>query len=364
MYASTLQELLFRLCQKSELSQQSFPEYTERFNSLRGYNLLPRGREQRARQLTDHQIASAVLSLVSTRPGWAGHTSLMLGDLKPVGGIRASFFAATSVADAIAIAISKEEALKCFIRLTVSVGETGTNSSGGAELIYKRDGEMKIAYFVPNLAVTYQQPGAEQAFDPNSRLVSPASREMSFTRNFFKEIAEACEMAKRFPRPPDGDGSEYDEEEARQARYKKLGVRPGSRFLNIGVDNQVTWPKEETLVKFDRYHFVTMPKTKENIQSIHFDLTANRVNEEQANTIVNRFLSIMTWCDDQFAIAQDAWSGNPVPAPVPRTNLAFTTAYTWIFDRKIPEDAEARRALALYREARNAEQNYMVSTRF
>jgi hypothetical protein len=69
----------------------------------------------------------------------------------------------------------------------------------------------------------------------------------------------------------------------------------------------------------------------------------------------------MTWCDDQFAVAQDGWSGNPVPVAVLRRNLAFTTAHDWIFDRKIPASEEVRRALALYREARNAQQNFMVS---
>lgn len=69
----------------------------------------------------------------------------------------------------------------------------------------------------------------------------------------------------------------------------------------------------------------------------------------------------MTWCDDKFAIAQDGWSGNPVPVPVPKRDLAFTTTYQWIFDRQIPSSEEARRALALYRDGRNAEQNFMVS---
>jgi hypothetical protein len=78
-------------------------------------------------------------------------------------------------------------------------------------------------------------------------------------------------------------------------------------------------------------------------------------------TVVNRFLSIMTWCDDQYAIAQDGWSGNPVPVAVPKRDLAFTTAHMWIFDRRMPHSEDARRALALYREARNAEQNFMVS---
>jgi hypothetical protein len=129
----------------------------------------------------------------------------------------------------------------------------------------------------------------------------------------------------------------------------------------IGVDNQVTWPKHEALVQFDRFTMVLMPKTKEHVQSISIDLTANKLSIKQARTVANRFLSVMTWCDDQFAVAQDGWAGNPVPTPVPRRNLAFTTAHPWIFDRKIPTDEDARRALALYREARNAEQNYLVS---
>ena len=69
----------------------------------------------------------------------------------------------------------------------------------------------------------------------------------------------------------------------------------------------------------------------------------------------------MTWCDDQYAVAQGGWSGNPVPVPVPKRNLAFTTTDFWAFDRQIPSSDEARRALSLYREARNAEQNCLVS---
>src|SRR6266704_1086003 len=72
--------------------------------------------------------------------------------------------------------------------------------------------------------------------------------EMSFNRTFFERLAQECEIAERFPAPPEGDGSEYNAEEAERERYRKLGVRNGSRFLNIGVDNQVTWPKEEKLV--------------------------------------------------------------------------------------------------------------------
>jgi hypothetical protein len=70
----------------------------------------------------------------------------------------------------------------------------------------------------------------------------------------------------------------------------------------------------------------------------------------------------MSWCDDQYAVLQDGWSGNPVPVPTRKRDLGFTTAHTWIFDRKIPVSTEARKALAIYREGRNAEQNYLVNT--
>jgi hypothetical protein len=104
-----------------------------------------------------------------------------------------------------------------------------------------------------------------------------------------------------------------------------------------------------------------LPKTKEHIQSINIDLTANKLTMREASTVMNLFLSLMTWCDDQFAVAQDGWAGSPVPSPVPRRNLAFTTTPYWLFDPKISSDNDALRALALYREARNAEQNYLVS---
>jgi hypothetical protein len=138
-------------------------------------------------------------------------------------------------------------------------------------------------------------------------------------------------------------------------------LTPNSNFLNVGVDNQVTWPGEETLVDFEGHKLILLPKTRENTTSVHIDLHKNRLTAEDALTVINRFLSVLTWCDDQFAVLQDGWSGSPVPVAVPKRDLAFTTAYHWIFDRKIPQSNEARIAIALYREGRNAEQNYLTS---
>jgi hypothetical protein len=360
MFAKNMEFTLAALCEKSDVSHGLPNELAERFDALRRYGRLPRGREKRGQSLTSGEIAAAIFGLTPTHPNWAGHAAILLSSLRAVGGVGASFFGTSTLQESIEHILTDAPARKSMIKLTVSAAERGVNSHGYAILTYEIAGVRHRAFYVPKEALSLLQPGAERDFEPE-KLHSPVSRETTFNRTFFERIAQEVEQAKAFPAPPAGDGSKYDAEEARQERYRKLGVRPGSRFLNIGVENQVTWPEQETLVKFDQYQLVLMPKTAAHVQSIHMDLTGNRLTESEAMTIINRFLSIMTWCDDQFALAQDGWSGNPVPVPVPKRNLAFTTAHHWIFDRRIPSSEPKRRALALYREARNAEQNYMIS---
>jgi hypothetical protein len=91
------------------------------------------------------------------------------------------------------------------------------------------------------------------------------------------------------------------------------------------------------------------------------DLMANRLDDSNATTVIRRFLSIMAWCDDNFATLDFGGSGNPVPMPVTKPELGFVTTAHYIFDRKMPSTPEARRALALYREALNAEHNALIS---
>jgi hypothetical protein len=360
MFAKNLEIALAYLCEKGDVSH-SFPqEFTARFDSLRRYRKLPHGRERRDQLLTSSEIAAAVLSLAPANPKWAGHAAITLSNLRPVGGANASFFGTSTLQESIAYILTDATARNSVVRHSVSAGERSVNSNGYATLSYEIDGLRRRTFYGRAEAISLIQPGAERDFD-RGEPYSPVSRETIFNRTFFKRLAQEMQRATAFPMPPAGDGSEYDAEEAQQERYKKLGVRPGSRFLNIGIDTQVTWPAKEILIKFDKYELVLMPKTQDCVQSIHIDLTNNHLTDPEALTVINRFLSIMTWCDDQFAIAQDGWSGNPVPVPVPKRDLAFTTASQWILDRQIPSSEEARRALALYREGRNAEQNFMVS---
>ena len=361
MYASNLQELLFHCSEHSDMSPQSFADYIDRFNALRGYGLLPKGRDQLKHLLTPIQVALAILGLVPTRPSWAGHGATVLRTLSPVGGPKGGFYNTASFIDAMALLITDSEARESLIALRVVLGETGVNSTGGAVLTYEHEGVRKQAFFMPRMAVSLAREGAEYSFDFERQLFSAASREMSFGRPFFMRVADAMEIAACHPGEPVSDGSEYEEEETKQALWKKLGVRPNSRFLNMAANNHVTWPSEPTLVKFDGYRFVLMPRTRDNVQSVHMDLTENKLDDSSATTVIRRFLSVIAWCDDNFATLGFGWSGNPVPVPVRKPELAFRTTPHYIFDRKMPSTPDARRALALYREALNAEHNSLIS---
>ena len=154
MYAKNLERILSLLCEHSGVSVSWPDEYAERFKSLRGSALLPRGRKRREEELSDKQIANAVFGLVPSRPGWAAIGAIILSDLRPVGGTDASFFGAETLNDLVQLLLSNRDARKSFFRLTVTVAETGTNSNGGAMLLYDQGRETRKVFFVPKLAVS------------------------------------------------------------------------------------------------------------------------------------------------------------------------------------------------------------------
>jgi hypothetical protein len=358
MLAKQLSQVLTQLSRHSDVVTDTSIDMDQRFESLRGYGKLPRGRENRGRALSNEQIVAAVLGLTAAQPGWSGHVATILAKLKPVGGTNDAFGGATTLTDALSNLLSNKAIRDSVISVRLSVAEAGTNSHGLGVITCEHNGTRDHLSFVRDEAVSLLQPGAH--LDAELRN-SPVSRELVFNRRFIEQLARAVAEARAHPSLPVGDGCEYDREDAEEARRVRLGARPSSRFLNIGVDNQVTWPREEMLIEFDRYKLVLMPKTKDHVQSVHIDLHANGLSMEEAMTVINRFLSLLAWCDDQYAIMHDGWAGNPVPVAVSKRNLAFTTTYQWVFNRNIPTSDEARRALALYREGRNAEQNFMIS---
>ena len=343
------------------MSQRMPDDMPLRFESLRGYRLLPSGRTKNATHLSLAQIAAAILATTTVKPGFAGLAGKILSSLRSVGGVEASFQGCETLGRAIQCLLESSTARNTLLEVRVSDSEIYTNAHGRAAITYTDSDEIKTAHYVGQNAVSLLQPGADKDFNYRE-LISSVITEMVFYPRLFRDVADELERERRAPPTPVAvDPRDEDEETRREARAKRLGLLPNSRFLNLAVDNQVIWPREETAFLFEGYRLITMPKTAENTTSIHIDLVGQKIDQEDAIALINRFLSLMTWCDDQFAVLQEGWSGNPVPVPARRCNLAFTTASAWVFDRKIPVSLEARKALTIYREGRNAEQNYLVS---
>lgn len=360
MYAKNLENLLSKLCRETDVSVQDDRAMAQRFESLRDYDRLPRGRQNRERILTLQQIGHAILGLVPVTPGYAGHVAIILASLKPVGGKSASFNECESLLAAVEELLNVASGYDGSMRLMLSATGSAANSHCIAKLELREPKSSRDIWFVHQNAVSQFQPGAECEFNPDNYIAN-CGRQMSFSKRFFVQIVRKIDEFRNHPPPLASDGTEYDEEEARKARLEKLGVKRDLQYLHIGVDNQVTWPKEERLVAFDKYQLVLFPKTKDHVQSVHIDLNANRLSMQEAQTVINRFLSILCWCDDQYAVAQGGWGGSQIPVAVEKRNLAFATAHHWVFDRKLPASADVKRALAVYRDGRNAEQNSLVS---
>ncbi|MCC6598095.1 MAG: hypothetical protein IT559_04845 [Alphaproteobacteria bacterium] len=359
MIARQLERILEDHTRTIHISSHPYGHVSARFEKMRGYNLLPKGTVRNSKHLTTEEIAAGILSLVAPQIGFAGHTALILKTLCPVGGVEASFQKAPTFVAALEAILSSTDTLNELIKVTVSDSEIYTNGHGRAAIHYRAGDTEKVSYYVDRHAVTLMQSGADKGYDP-SQMITTMTNDMVFYPSFFRPIVESLKREASMPPVIYPEEPETDEELEKQRRAEYLKLTPYSNFLNMAVDCQVTWPKEEKLVEFDGYRLVLLPKTKDHTTSIHIDLHGNRVGREEARTIINRFLSLLTWCDDQYAVVQEGWSGNPVPVPAPKRDLAFSTAHHWIFDRNLPND-DGRKALAIYREGRNSEQNYLIS---
>lgn len=357
MYARGLCDLLHRELSEPHLYEESL----KRIEHLRGHALLPRGRENAGRRLTDAQIASAILAFVPNMPGFAGHVSLIMGQLHAVGGPRASFDGSSTVLEALTSALASDGAADSVISFSFSIDRQESGSDEyHATLRFQDAGGRRVVSFVSRMALTLLAEGAELAYDHDG-VHSPVARQLTIGRKFLKRIRREVEMSRFLDLPYKADWQEYETEEERSAFHSKLGARKNSVFLNLPVETQATWPKDPIRVEFAGYHFAMFPRTNENSASISIDLATERLSAEAARTLLNRFLSLLCWCDDQPAVLGDGWSGNPVPVPVSRSQVGGSVTSRWLFSRSIPDDAELLQSLAYYREGLNARRAGLVT---
>ena len=91
MIARQLETIIERKISTFGISNQPWGHVSQRFESLRAYGLLPKGRVRNSQHLTTEQIVSGILSIIASNSSFSGHTALILKALKPVGGPKASF---------------------------------------------------------------------------------------------------------------------------------------------------------------------------------------------------------------------------------------------------------------------------------
>ena len=235
MLARHLSHVLVELSSSSDVTTDSPLDMDQRFESLRAYGLLPRGRENRDRVLSNEQIAVAAIGMVAAKPGWAGHVATLLAKLRPFGDKSGVFGKADTLAEVLGNLLATKSLRDDIVSVRLSVTEVGTNSNGMAVITYDRDGVRKQLPFVRREAFVYA------GFDVERRN-APVSRELVLNRRFFDKLARDVATARAYPVPPMGDGSEYDGEDSELQQRQRLGVTPLSRYLNIGVDNQ-KWPR-------------------------------------------------------------------------------------------------------------------------
>src|SRR5262249_18451861 len=160
-----LETILANEARKTDLSQRSPADMVQRFQSLREYGLLPKGRGKNAQHLSVAEIANAILSIATVKPGFAGVASKVLNDLRHVGGIDASFERCMTLGKVVEAVLDNSSTLDSLIEIRVSDSEIYNNAHCRASVEYVSGDRKETANFVHKNGVSLLQPGAEKTFD-------------------------------------------------------------------------------------------------------------------------------------------------------------------------------------------------------
>jgi hypothetical protein len=133
-------------------------------------------------------------------------------------------------------------------------------------------------------------------------------------------------------------------------------------WLNHGVVGEIAWPRTETSFHFGDNEIVAKPPTAQHEASLHIDLVRYGIDGPQAMSLLSQVLSLASWVDDTYSILLPGWSGSPVPIAVPRSSNCWPSSIldAWPNSRGPISDADARCAIAIYREALNAERYHSI----
>lgn len=229
-----------------ELSGRDPAEISERFQKARGHSLLPADENT---PFGDRQAASALLSLVPERPGYAGLHALVLSKLQPVGGPEASFQGAKNLGDAIALAIARPDD---FLELEVLDGEFGVNAYGYAS-IHHRSG---VAHYVRHTALSLVQKGGERDFDPFTHIRDyPIQRKITFQANVIntisRELGEARQYRQRTAKLLERLPVRPEQPQSKPIRP----LRPATQLMSVAVHSSIGMKKPPYYFLYKDYEF-------------------------------------------------------------------------------------------------------------
>jgi hypothetical protein len=196
MYAKQFESLLAVEIGKTDLSQRAPDDVSRRFESLRGYCLLPAGRTKNVTPLSFQQMATAILAMATVRPGYAGFAGNTLSNLRPVGEVDASFQNYLTLGIAVESLLQNPTALDSLLELRVSDSKIYTNAHGRGAITYHSGDQVLTAHYVHQNAHSLFLSGTEKEFDPRA-LISSAVTEMVFYRLFLSANRRRTQ-ARRF----------------------------------------------------------------------------------------------------------------------------------------------------------------------
>lgn len=124
-------------------------------------------------------------------------------------------------------------------------------------------------------------------------------------------------------------------------------------WLNCEIATEAPWPSGCKEVAFGAHKLFLMPLTRDNSASVHIELQGRC--DIEGVTVINRFLSVLSWKDDAPAINYGGFSGSITPQPMQRSRVPLGYHPIDCFPDKISEitGKKARLAVALYREAKS-----------
>ena len=124
---------------------------------------------------------------------------------------------------------------------------------------------------------------------------------------------------------------------------------PG-HWIVAHIEQQIGWTEKKVLVKFQENKLLLLPEENDQYPAVAVHLNSS-LTQDSARELINNFLSSLAWSESK-AIHVAHWGGGSRPFRMGRSrfgsvrSLHFRTSYL-----PIPQNENARLALAFYREA-------------